>query len=73
MVKKGSIVKRTGTKEIYEVLSIVGKVLLCKSVNIPALRKLEHNIPLQESEVEIMMDGETDAFDILFGDSDEDT
>lgn len=73
MVKKGSIVRKTGTKEIYEVLSIVGAVLLCKSINVAALKKVEHGIPLQESEVEIMMDGETDAFDILFGDQDEDT
>lgn len=67
MVKTGSIVRRVGTKEIYEVISIVGSVLMCKSVNVPALKKIEHNIPLQESEVEIMIDGETDAFDILFG------
>jgi hypothetical protein len=73
MVKKGSIVRKTGTKEIYEVLEVNGKILLCKSVNVAALKKIACNIPMQTSEVEIMMDGETDAFDILFGDRDEDT
>lgn len=72
MVKKGSIVRRTGTKEIYEVLEVNGKILLCKSVNVAALKKSKHSIPMQESEVEIMMDGETDAFEILFGDMNED-
>lgn len=71
MVKKGSIVRKTGTKEIYEVLEVMGTIVLCKSVNVAALKKLPHNIPMQVSEVEVMMDGETDAFDILFGDRDD--
>lgn len=71
MVKKGSIVRKTGTKEIYEVIDQTGNILLCKSVNVAALKKLDHNIPLQVSEVEIMMDGETNAFDILFGEEDD--
>jgi len=68
MVKKGSIVKKNGTKEIYEVLSIVGSILMCRAVNVPSLKNHPSYIPLQVSEVDVMMDGETDAFDILFGD-----
>ena len=70
MVKKGSIVKKIGSKEIYEVLEVVGLVLMCKSLNVAFLKKQEHSVPLKESEVEILIDGETTALDILFGESD---
>ena len=68
MVKVGSIVKKKGTNEVYEVLELSGGMLVCKSISVVALKGSQYGVPLKESEVEVVIDGETDAFNILFGD-----
>lgn len=66
-IKVNSIVKNKNTKEIYEVISITGVIALCKAVNLP----IDDLVPFRLSELEVMMEDETDAFNILFrGDDD---
>lgn len=71
MVKIGSIVKKIATNEVYEVERISGTMLICKAISVASLKEAEHGVPLFESEVEVVIDGETDAFNILFGDNDD--
>jgi hypothetical protein len=66
-IKIRNIVRLLGTNEIYEVDNIIGELLLCKPINVVALK--EHRvIPIKKSEVEVIMDKETDAFNLLFKD-----
>jgi hypothetical protein len=64
-IKKNSIIRKINTNEIYEVVEKIGTIVVCKSVNVPALKDVSL-IPLKENEIELIMDGETDAFNLLF-------
>lgn len=68
-LKINSIVKHVNTKEVYEVIDIKGSIVLCNPINLPSLKN--HQIPFKINELEVMMEEETDAFDILFGNKDE--
>lgn len=66
-IKIKNIVRVKGTLEVYEVINIIGEMLLCKPIN----KNLEadfvkHGLPLKKSDVEVVMDQETDAFNLLF-------
>jgi hypothetical protein len=63
MVKNGNIIKNIGTKEVYEVISVVGTMLMCKPVNQPDIGIL---VPMRIVDVEVMIEDETEAFNILF-------
>jgi hypothetical protein len=66
-VKIKNIVRVKGTMEVYEVINIIGKVLLCKPINHNVDKAfVKHGLPLREDEVEVVMDQETDAFNLLF-------
>jgi hypothetical protein len=64
VIKKNSIVRRISTSEVYEVVEIVGKLLLCDPINLPSQKGIK--TPLTEDEVEVIMDEETDTFNLLF-------
>ena len=66
-IKIRNIVQVKGTNEVYEVLDIIGEVLLCKPINHNLDKTYaKHGLPIKKSEVEVLMDEETDAFNILF-------
>lgn len=71
MVKKGSIVIKRETNELYEVVDIIGTLLVGKPVNSPYIKNLTNNVPLKISEVDLLLDEGTDAFNILFGENEE--
>lgn len=64
-IRVNNIVRLKGTNKFYEVTEIIGEIALCKSIN-------EHNEafkngwPFKKSELEVIMDEDTDAFNILF-------
>lgn len=64
-VKIRNIVRRKGTNEVYEVDNIIGELILCKPINTTVDHELKI-IPLKISEVEVLMDQETDIFNVLF-------
>ena len=66
-VKIRNIVRLKGTSEVYEVLDIVGQMLLCRPIN-KNLDKayVKYGMPLKAADVEVIMDQETDAFNLLF-------
>ena len=64
-IKIRNIVRKIGTNEVYEVENIIGQMLLCKPINTTVDHELKI-VPLKASEVEVLMDQETDAFNILF-------
>lgn len=64
-IKIRNIVRVKGTNEVYEVSDIIGELLLCKPVNTPIISNFTA-IPIKNSEVEVIMDKETDIFNILF-------
>jgi hypothetical protein len=73
-IKLKSIVRRIGTNEIYEVIGIYGDMISCKSINnrydgVHPI--LNDNIPFATEELELMMEEETDVFNILFREDDE--
>jgi len=72
-IKVKNIVRVRGTSEVYEVINIIGKVLLCKPINRNLSKEfIKHGMPIKADEVEVLMDEETDAFNLLFkGNSDE--
>ncbi len=63
-IKRNSIVRRISTSEVFEVVDIVGKLLLCDPINLPSLKGLK--VPLTEDEIEVIMDEDTDVFNLLF-------
>lgn len=65
-IKKNSIVRKKDTNEIFEVEEIIGNMLLCKPVNVPAIK--DKKVPMVSHEVEVLLDGETDVFNLLFRD-----
>mgnify|MGYP006275467297 CR=1 FL=1 len=65
-IKKNSIVRRKDTNEVFEVEEVVGTILLCTPVNVPAIK--DKKIPMKIDEVEVVLDGETDVFNLLFRD-----
>ena len=66
-VKIKNIVRIKGTNEVYEVINIIGELLLCKPINHNVDKAyIKHGIPVKTSEVEVVMDQETDAFNLLF-------
>jgi len=74
-IKIKNIVRVKGTTEVYEVINIIGELLLCKPIN-KNLDKayIKHGMPIKAMDVEVVMDQETDAFNLLFkADPDETT
>lgn len=65
-IKVNNIVRRIGTNEVFEITEVHGKVILGKPINVPSLKQIA--VPLTEQEVEIIMDEETDVFNLLFKD-----
>jgi hypothetical protein len=66
-IKIRNIVRVKGTTEVYEVLNIIGDLLLCKPINKNLDKAFQkHGMPLKKTEVEVVMEEETDAFNILF-------
>jgi hypothetical protein len=67
-VKIKNIVRAKNTNEIYEVVNIIGELLICKPVNHSTGHKGVDKIglPMKVDDVEVMMDEETDAFNLLF-------
>lgn len=63
--KIGNIVKHIGSGQILEITGIVGKLILCKPLDMNA------HIPYKQDELEIIMEEETEAFNILFKDDEE--
>jgi hypothetical protein len=66
-IKIKNIVRIKGSSEVYEVINILGKVLLCKPIN-KNLDKafVKYGMPIKADEVEVVMEEETDAFNLLF-------
>lgn len=64
-VKIRSIVRKKDTNEVYEVEQIIGDMLLCKPVNVVVEHEIKM-VPLKVSEVDVLMDQETDIFNVLF-------
>jgi hypothetical protein len=66
-IKIKNIVRVKGTTEVYEVINIIGKMLLCKPINHNVDKAfIKHGMPIKAEEVEVVMDQETDAFNLLF-------
>ena len=66
-IKIKNIVRVKGTMEVYEVINIIGELLLCKPINKNLEKEyIKHGLPIKASEVEIVMDQETDVFNMLF-------
>jgi len=66
-IKIKNIVKLKETNEIYEVINIIGDILLCKPINALLDKTFQkYGLPLKKEDVEVMMDQETDALNILF-------
>lgn len=63
-IKKNSIVRRKDTNEVFEVEEIIGNMLLCKPVNIPSIK--DKKVPMTADEIEVILEGETDVFNVLF-------
>lgn len=66
-LKVNSIVKHKDTKEVYEVILMIGSMVLCRPVNLPSLKDKE--VPFRADELEVMMEEETDIFNVLFKDN----
>lgn len=66
-IKVDYIVRHIGSKEVYEVLDVIGSMALCKSVSHPAAAPTAFKLV----ELEVLMDEETDAFNVLFRSDDE--
>lgn len=62
-VKIRNIVRVKGTNEVYEVDNIIGELLICKPINVKTDME---KVPIRKSEVEVVMDQETDIFNVLF-------
>lgn len=63
-IKVNSIVRVKGTNQIFEVIAVTGSIALCEAVTSPELKGA--TVPFKLNELEILIDGETDAFNILF-------
>ena len=68
-IKKNSIVRKLDTNEVYEVISISGNLIIGVPININSLKGVP--VPLKVSEIEMLMEEETDAFNLLFRDDDD--
>lgn len=66
-IRVNNIVRIKGTNEVFEVVNIKGEILICRPVNTSSNSLVAaFGLPLKRSEVEVMMEEETDAFNILF-------
>lgn len=63
-IKPNNIVRKIGTNEVYEVVTVTGKIIMCNPVNPRSYKG--YPVPLKLDEVEVIMEEETDAFNILF-------
>lgn len=66
-VQPRNIVRKLNTNEVFEVLMVSGKVLLCNPVNSKGHDGIP--VPLKIDEVEVLMEEETDVFNLLFRDN----
>lgn len=67
LIKVGSIVKDLEDGQLYEIREIKGYGLILRSVNKPG----DEEICLPYFRVELIMEEASDAFDVLFGESDD--
>lgn len=63
-IKKNSIVKVKGTNQVFEVIEVTGAIALCLPITSTSLRGSK--VPFKLDELEVLIDGETDAFNLLF-------
>ena len=63
-IKINSIVRVKGTNQVFEVINIIGTMAYCEAVTSPELKGA--TVPFKLSELEVLMEEESDAFNLLF-------